>query len=49
MNIGRFAQVYVEIDLNTPLVGKININNFWYNVEYEDSIFCVPLTNAMHT
>lgn len=32
---GRFARICVEIDLNQPVVGKVGINDQWYNVEYE--------------
>nr|KYP62012.1 hypothetical protein KK1_016528 [Cajanus cajan] len=31
----RFARVCVEVDLNTPVVGKFNLNGKWYNIEYE--------------
>lgn len=32
---GRFARVYVEIDLNQPVVGKVGLCGQWYNVQYE--------------
>ena len=32
---GRFARVCVEINLNTPVVGKFWLLNKWYHVEYE--------------
>jgi hypothetical protein len=32
---GRFARVCVEIDLTMPVVGKVNVNGHWYNVQYE--------------
>jgi hypothetical protein len=32
---GRFARVCVQIDLNKPVVGKVWMRNFWYQVEYE--------------
>jgi hypothetical protein len=32
---GRFARICVEIDLTLPVVGKVNINGHWYNVQYE--------------
>ncbi|XP_045804092.1 uncharacterized protein LOC123897478 [Trifolium pratense] len=32
---GRFARVCVEIDLTLPVVGKVNVNGHWYNVQYE--------------
>ncbi|XP_020235439.2 uncharacterized protein LOC109815203 [Cajanus cajan] len=35
MNRGRFARVCVEIDLDIPVVGKFNLNDHWYKVEYE--------------
>ncbi|KAL5165589.1 hypothetical protein HKD37_18G050696 [Glycine soja] len=35
MDGGRFACVYVEIDLSVPVVGKFFLNGAWYHVEYE--------------
>ncbi|XP_020231527.1 uncharacterized protein LOC109812068 [Cajanus cajan] len=35
MNRGRFARVCVEIDLNSPVVGKFCLNDRWHKVEYE--------------
>jgi hypothetical protein len=32
---GRFARICVEIDLTLPVVGKVNVNGHWYNVQYE--------------
>ena len=32
---GRFARVYVEIDLFKPVVGMISVEEKWYKVEYE--------------
>ncbi|XP_045798039.1 uncharacterized protein LOC123892283 [Trifolium pratense] len=32
---GRFARVCVEINLNQPVVGKVWIRDYWYQVEYE--------------
>lgn len=32
---GRFARIYVEIDLNKSVVGKLWVRGTWYNVEYE--------------
>lgn len=32
---GRFATVCVEVDLNQLVVGKVGINDQWFNVEYE--------------
>lgn len=32
---GRFARVCVEIDLTKPVIGKVGLQGFWYNVEYE--------------
>lgn len=34
-DIGRFARIYVELDLTQAIVGKICIENFWYKIEYE--------------
>jgi hypothetical protein len=31
----RFARICVEIDLTLPVFGKINVNDHWYNVQYE--------------
>ncbi|XP_057432639.1 uncharacterized protein LOC130725428 [Lotus japonicus] len=32
---GRFARICVELDLTKPIFGKIMIEDFWYNIEYE--------------
>jgi hypothetical protein len=32
---GRFARICVEIDLTLPVVGKVNVNGHWYQVQYE--------------
>lgn len=32
---GRFAWVFVEIDLSKPVIGKIWLQDHWYKVEYE--------------
>ncbi|XP_057432320.1 uncharacterized protein LOC130725081 [Lotus japonicus] len=32
---GRFARICVELDLTKPVYGKIMIEDFWYNIEYE--------------
>lgn len=32
---GKFARVYVEVDLNKPLVGRILLDNNWQTVDYE--------------
>ncbi|XP_057432231.1 uncharacterized protein LOC130724985 [Lotus japonicus] len=32
---GRFARICVELDLNKPVIGKICLEEFWYNIEYE--------------
>lgn len=32
---GCFAQVFVEIDLSKPVIGKIWLRDHWYRVEYE--------------
>lgn len=32
---GRFARICVEIDLTLPVVGKVCIEDYWYNIEYE--------------
>lgn len=32
---GRFARIFVEIDLTQPVVGKVWLNGYWYNVAYE--------------
>ncbi|KAM1486322.1 hypothetical protein ACFX2I_000534 [Malus domestica] len=32
---GKFARICVEIDLTNPLEAFIQINNSWYNLEYE--------------
>lgn len=32
---GRFARVYVEIDLDQPVVGRVWFRNHWFKVEYE--------------
>ncbi|KAH1213844.1 hypothetical protein GmHk_14G041722 [Glycine max] len=31
----RFARIYVQIDLNKPVVGKVGLKGYWYKVEYE--------------
>lgn len=33
---GRFARIYVKIDLTLSVVKKVNVNGHWYNVQYED-------------
>ncbi|XP_057417870.1 uncharacterized protein LOC130712053 [Lotus japonicus] len=32
---GRFARICVELDLTLPVVGKVCIEDYWYNIEYE--------------
>ena len=32
---GRFARICVELDLEKPDIGRINLENHWYQVEYE--------------
>lgn len=32
---GKFARIFVEIDLTKPLEAFIQINNVWYNLEYK--------------
>ncbi|XP_057418988.1 uncharacterized protein LOC130713217 [Lotus japonicus] len=32
---GRFARICVEIDLSLPVVGKVCIEGYWYQIEYE--------------
>ncbi|XP_057452894.1 uncharacterized protein LOC130744752 [Lotus japonicus] len=32
---GRFARICVELDLTQAVVGKVCIENYWYNIEYE--------------
>ncbi|XP_057432779.1 uncharacterized protein LOC130725578 [Lotus japonicus] len=32
---GRFARICVELDLSKPVYGKIMIEDYWYNIEYE--------------
>ncbi|XP_057426555.1 uncharacterized protein LOC130719985 [Lotus japonicus] len=32
---GRFARICVELDLDKPVVGKICLEDYWYNIEYE--------------
>ncbi|CAL2248920.1 unnamed protein product [Prunus armeniaca] len=34
-NRGKFARLCVELDLSRPLEAFVQINNVWYNVEYE--------------
>lgn len=33
---GRFTEIYVKIDLNKPLIGKIWIKGHCHKVEYEE-------------
>ncbi|ONI30094.1 hypothetical protein PRUPE_1G231200 [Prunus persica] len=35
LNQGKFARLCVKLDLSRPLEAFIQINNVWYNVEYE--------------
>ncbi|XP_057452578.1 uncharacterized protein LOC130744406 [Lotus japonicus] len=35
MQRGRYARVCVEIDLNKPVLGNVELQGTWYNVEYE--------------
>lgn len=32
---GRFSRICVEVDLTKPVVGKVWMTGFWYQVEYE--------------
>ncbi|KAI5351602.1 hypothetical protein L3X38_004493 [Prunus dulcis] len=32
---GKFARLYVKLDLSKPLKAFVQINNEWYNIEYE--------------
>ncbi|XP_057443213.1 uncharacterized protein LOC130735131 [Lotus japonicus] len=32
---GRFERICVELDLTLPVVGKVCIEDYWYNIEYE--------------
>ncbi|ONI21009.1 hypothetical protein PRUPE_2G044900 [Prunus persica] len=34
-NRGKFARLCVELDLNKPLDASVQINQNWYNIEYE--------------
>ncbi|KAI5343310.1 hypothetical protein L3X38_011186 [Prunus dulcis] len=43
-NQGKFARLCVELDLSRPFEAFVQINNVWYNVEYEglpDIAICV--------
>ncbi|VVA30307.1 PREDICTED: At4g02000 [Prunus dulcis] len=35
LNQGEFAHLYVELDLTKPLEAFVQINQHWYNIEYE--------------
>lgn len=35
MYMGRFARVWVKIDLDQPVVGMLRLRETWYKVEYE--------------
>ncbi|KAL9386017.1 hypothetical protein Peur_023027 [Populus x canadensis] len=35
MEMGQFARICIEIDLNLPVVGKVWIRDHRYKVEYE--------------
>nr|KYP46365.1 hypothetical protein KK1_032011 [Cajanus cajan] len=35
MTRGRFARIYVEIDFHKLALGRFNLNNVWYNIEYK--------------
>lgn len=34
-NRGRFARICVELDLSQVMVGKVCLEGYWYNIEYE--------------
>lgn len=35
MQRGKYARVCVEIDLNSPVLGRVGLHGVWYNIEYE--------------
>ncbi|XP_057444266.1 uncharacterized protein LOC130736451 [Lotus japonicus] len=32
---GRFARICVELDLTKPVIGRIMVEGYWYNIQYE--------------
>jgi hypothetical protein len=36
---GKFARVYVKIDINKPVVRSVGINGEWYEVQYKDCVY----------